>query len=77
MQLNKKIEEAKKLLSDNGYYTDNLWQIADVQEKFKCTDEEAQGVLISALSNDATMEQIWFAIDFHGEDDGLERVEED
>lgn len=63
--------KAKALLKSHGYYTDNLWTVADVQAKFECTDEQAQGVLHGALQNDATMEQIWFAIDFHGENDGL------
>jgi hypothetical protein len=29
-----------------------------------------------ALQNDATMEQIWFAINFHAEDIGLTRKED-
>jgi hypothetical protein len=33
-------------------------------------------VLDGALNNEATMEQIWFAIDFHGENEGLTRKEE-
>ena len=68
----KEIEKAKALLKENGYQVYNLWCIEDVQHKYKCTDEEAHGVLIDALQNDATMEQIWFAIDFHAEYDGLE-----
>lgn len=70
-ELAKKIEEAKALLKQNGYQTDNLWHIDDVKEKFKCTDEEAQRVLYRALTNDATMEQIWLAIDIVGEADNL------
>ncbi len=50
---------------------DCLRQIEDVQSKFECTNDEAYGVLEGALNNDATMEQIWFAIDFHGESDNL------
>ena len=68
------IEKAKAFLTANGYYTDNLWCIDDVKAKFNCTDEEAQTVLNGALTNDATMEQIWLAIGIHGEDDGLTRV---
>jgi hypothetical protein len=69
-----KIEEAKKLLEENGFYVGNLWRVEDVQAKFKCDDDEAQDVLDGALQNEATMEQIWFAIDFHGEEMGLERI---
>ena len=77
MSNHKEIEKAKAVLRKNGYQVYNLWSIEDVQHKYKCTDEEAQGVLINALQNDATMEQIWFAIDFHAEDDGLELIEEE
>lgn len=69
------VEKAKKLLREAGYFVDNLWCVDDVKGKFDCTDEEAQGVLYGALQNDATMEQIWLAIDIHGENDGLTPVE--
>jgi hypothetical protein len=71
----KEIADAKALLKKAGCYTDNLWSIEDVQGKFKCTNEEAQIVLDKALNNEETMEQIWFAIDFHGGDADLEKVE--
>ena len=56
------------------YQTENLWRVADVKSKFNCTDDEALEVLEQALTNDATMEQIWFAIDFHGSDNELDSV---
>lgn len=65
------IEQAKQVLRDNGYYVDNLWSIEDVLNNYNCTDDEAQEVLDGALQNDATMEQIWYAIDFHAEEIGL------
>lgn len=67
-------EEAKAILKRAGYYVDNLWTINDAQSKFECTDEEAYEVVGQALQNDATMSQIWFAMDFHGEDNGLTKV---
>jgi hypothetical protein len=67
----KNIEKAKKLLEENGYQVQNLWQVEDVQFRYNCTDDEAHEVLIDALQNDATMEQIWYAIDFHAEEIGL------
>lgn len=66
-----KIEKAKKLLRDNGYFTDNLWQVDDVKEKFECTDEQAQDILHKSLTNEATMQQIWFSIDEFGNMEGL------
>ena len=72
-----KIDTAKHTLENEGYYCGNLWNVEDVKGKFKCTDEEAYDVLDSALQNDATMGQIWFAIEIHGRDAGLEEIEED
>ena len=71
------IEKAKAFLASHGYQTDNLWHIDDVKSKFNCTDEQAMDVLIGALRNDATMEQIWLAIDIHGESDGLEKKDDE
>lgn len=67
-------EQAKQVLEDAGYYCGNLWKVEDVQGKFNCTDDEAYRVLDKALQNEATMDQIWFAISFHGEDNDLKRV---
>lgn len=71
-----KIEEAKAFLKEQGFQTDNLWRVDDVKTKFNCTDEQAQHVLYKALTNGATMEQIWLAIDTAGEEEGLEPIEE-
>jgi hypothetical protein len=69
------VEQAKKVLEDNGYYVGNLWCVEDVQSKFDCTEDEAQGVLDGALNSDGTMEQIWFDIDYYAENEGLTRKE--
>jgi len=66
-----KIVEAKAYLKSQGYYTDSLWCNDDAKMKFKCTDEEANILVGQALSNDATMEQIWLAIDYHARYNGL------
>lgn len=70
------VEQAKQVLRDNGYYVDNLWSVQDVRDNYNCTDEEAQEVLDGALQNNATMEQIWYAIDYHAEEIGLTKVEQ-
>jgi len=76
------IENLKKLmevgtdlprLRENYYQTENLWCIDDVKGNFDCDDDEAMGVLEDALQNDATMEHIWFAINYHAEEEGLVR----
>lgn len=61
------IKNAREVLRNAGYFTDNLWCVADVQGKFQCTDEEAQIVLLKALENESTMEQIFLAIEFAAE----------
>lgn len=68
------VENAKKVLRDHGYFVDNLWHIQDVQVNYmKASDEDAQKILNTALTNEATMEQISFAIteaiEFYFEDE--------
>ena len=58
----KDIDKAKQTLRQAGYYVGNLWSIQDVMKLYKCTEEEAQEVLDSSLTNEATMEQIQFSI---------------
>ena len=69
------VEQAKEVLKANGYFVDNLWCVDDVKAKFKCTDEQAQDVLLMSMINEATMEQIWFSIGEFGRIDGLEEIE--
>jgi hypothetical protein len=72
----KSVEKAKAYLTEQGFYTGNLWSVQDVQDNYYCTQEEAQEVLDGALQNEATMEQIWYAINYHAQESGLERKEE-
>ena len=71
------IENAKKVLKENGYFVDNLWHVDDVKSKFKCDDDVAQGILDEALTNEATMEQIWFSIGEFGEMEGLVSLDDE
>lgn len=70
------VEEAKEVLRQNGYFTDNLWSVDDVQLNWKCDEDTAQEVLRMALTNDATTEQIWFSINMVAEEMNLERLED-
>lgn len=82
------IETLKRLVVEKNYYnigdnslpkmredyqTENLWSVSDMQD-WDCTDKQALDVLHNALTNDATIEQIWYAIDFHAEDLGLKHL---
>lgn len=62
MNTRQEIQAAKQLLKNNGYFVDNLWQIADIQDKFECTNEQAYDILYKALTNEETMNQIQFSI---------------
>jgi hypothetical protein len=74
---NQAVEKAKEVLRENGFFVDNLWHVDDVKLRYNCDDDEqAQDILDGALTNDATMEQIWFAIDMVATDDGLELRED-
>lgn len=68
-------EQLKVELSRRGYFTDNLWCVDDVKHKFIVTNEEAQDVLNKSLTNEATMQQIWYSIETFGEMGGYEEVE--
>ena len=72
------VEKAKEVLRREGYFVDNLWHIADIKYRYNCdNDEQAHALLNNALTNEATMEQIWFAIDMAAENDGLTLITED
>lgn len=72
-----KYDQATKTLEKLGYQVDNLWHIDDVKSRYECTDDEAMDVLIAALYNEATMEQIWVSLDYEANEMGLNRIEED
>jgi len=69
-------EDLMAELKSRGKFVDNLWTTEDVFGKFNCTEHEAQEVLYEALTNEATMEQIWFAIDFHGNENELTEIDD-
>lgn len=73
--------ELRDELTKRGFYTSNLWHVNDVKEKYSnnddvILDEDAQTILDNALTNEHTMEQIWFAIDMAADENGFERIEE-
>ena len=57
-------EQAKQVLRDNGYFVDNLWHIHDVYNVAdgNIQKDQAMQVLRTALTNEATIEQIWMSI---------------
>jgi hypothetical protein len=69
------IEQAKKLLKDNGYFVDNLWQTEDVKMNYHCTEEQAQKVLSRVLQYDAIYELVWEGIKYEAENMKLKNVD--
>lgn len=54
------IEKAKDVLRGYGYYVDNLWQIIDVLDGFKCEDEDrAYRILDEVISSEQTAVNIF------------------
>lgn len=58
LYLIKRIEEAKKLLAENGYAVNTLMSIHDVKVKYKCTDEQAKEVIESFDKNDSITQEL-------------------
>lgn len=59
-----KIDEAKKILREAGYFTGNFWSVEDVKSLAPhLSNDEAHGVLLKALTNPATVAQVWLAIE--------------
>jgi hypothetical protein len=57
------IEQAKQVLRDNGYFVDNLWHVDDVTNiEASLSKDQSIKILDMALTNEATMDQIWYSI---------------
>jgi hypothetical protein len=66
------IANAKLVLKQAGYFVDNLWHIDDVKQTYNCDDDnQAQSILNDALTNDGTINRIWFSIDMVAQYEGL------
>ena len=70
------VEQAKKVLTDAGFYVGNLWSIQDVQDRYKCDDETAQDILHDALTNEYIAQEIFSQIVDFAECEGLEEIEQ-
>ena len=67
---------AREVLEKHGYFTENLWHVADVQQRFYCSAVTAQNVLSDALTNDYAMQTIHESIQISGtENHNLESLD--
>lgn len=78
MEARKKIDaihNAKEVLREAGYFVDNLWSIHDVKLRFAVfDDEDAQGILSDALTNEWITEQIIRTIEDTAMDMGFKNL---
>jgi hypothetical protein len=62
------IADAKKVLSDAGYFTDNLWHINDVLFHSDCpkgiSKADAKRILRNALTNEEIVSDIFYSISY-------------
>jgi len=65
------VENAKSFLKSRGYFVDNLWHVNDVKDAYECTDERAQEILMGALTNEHTVEEIQLAIKSFAKNDAM------
>jgi hypothetical protein len=72
----KDCSKARELLKRNGYYVDSLWTTGDVTQNYECSDELAYKVLDNAMHNEATMEQIFLAIDYMCDDLEIKKIKD-
>jgi hypothetical protein len=71
-----KVQKARDLLKQAGYYTNNLWSVSDVMILYSCTEEQAYQVLDKVLKLESVMGEIQFAIKSVAEDMNLQKIEE-
>tara|TARA_R110000803_G_scaffold10308_6_gene31712 strand:- start:6376 stop:6942 length:567 start_codon:yes stop_codon:yes gene_type:complete len=62
-----RIEQAKKTLRDEGYFTDTMWTISDVQSIYDCNAEESHQLLEKVFDSDWIMSRINEMIDENAE----------
>jgi hypothetical protein len=72
-----KIQQAKAILREAGYFVDNLWTLDDVQSRYECTNEQAQEILDYVLTNERLVEDIFELIHLEAEEMELKDKEEE
>jgi hypothetical protein len=70
-------QQLRDELTRRGYYTGNLWSIADVQVHFEATDEQAQDVLDDTLTGEWIIATIFDCIHTCADYQGLKQKEEE
>jgi len=72
-----KIQEARAILRDAGYFVDNLWHIDDVMDNYECDKDVAYDILKNSITNDSVMSHIWEAIDMAANEEQIKFKQDD
>ena len=73
------IDNAKKYLESEGYFTANLWHTDDVSQNYEVdsSTDEAMSIIEVAMTSNWMISQIFEAIDIVAEENGYKRKDED
>ena len=52
------VETARQFLTEQGYFTENLWHLDDVMSRYECDEQTAYEILGGAVCNEFIMEHI-------------------
>lgn len=72
-----KIQEARAILREAGYFVDNLWHIDDVMDNYECDKDVAYDILKNSITNDSVMSHIWEAIDMAANEEQIKFKQDD
>ena len=71
------IDNAKKYLESQGFFTANLWHTDDVCQNYNVNQDEALDLIEDAMTSEITISGIFEAIDIIAEENGYENKNED
>ena len=57
-EIQEKIKQSKHTLKENGYYTDTLWSVKDIQDQYRICDDTAKYILNKVFSSEYLSECI-------------------
>ena len=71
------IDNAKKYLESQGFFTANLWHTDDVCQNYNVDQDEALNIIEDAMTSNWMISNIFEAIDIIAEENGYKRKDED
>ena len=71
------IDNAKKYLESQGFFTANLWHTDDVCQNYNVNQDEALDLIEDAMTSDWMISNIFETIDIIAEENGYKNKNED